>query len=335
MKKVSKALQGLPRLGKPLPTAEWAFHKLNPDEWEAAARYEYEREAVAWLEEVPDTIGHALADALRGQLHTDANTVEIATKIYWFCLPAGHNPVPLPKQAPWLDLPKKLRKEILQDMEYRKRLTLEHTLSPIKEASADAGGTLPAFIEPVVFNVDWRAKDEPLRAAFAAWLESANRAKRGAQWRPGKARTGPSPLLAALTDLVIMRGRRAGMTLRQTADLMDEFLCAAGASGKANSPVQRARACQQAEQKIRVVGYAWFLGMDRFRALLHRITGEAPPPHFFLYTHRRELRDWIDSKRAAGHVIPAGNLFVWEQTGDLARLNCPDLTELRKRNRGK
>lgn len=333
MKKVRKALQGLPRLGKILPPAEWAFHKLHPDEWEPAARYEYEREAVAWLEEVPDTIGHPLADALRGQLHTDANTVQLAYNLM-FCA-KDNKVVQLPAQLPWLSLTKKQRAEILQDMEYRKRLTREHTLAPIEEASADAVGTLPAFIEPVVFNVDWRAKDESLRAAFAAWLESANRAKRGAQWRPGKARTGPSPLLTALTDMVIMRGRRAGMTLRQTADLMDEFLCAAGASGKANSPVQRARACQQAEQKIRVVGYAWFLGMDRFRALLHRITGEAPPPHYFLYTHHRELRDWIDSKRAAGHVIPAGNLFVWEQTGDLARLNCPDLTELRKRNRGK
>jgi hypothetical protein len=285
------------------------------------------------LEEVPDTIGHPLADALRGQLHTDANTVEIATKIYWFCLPAGGKPVVLPKQAPWLDLPKKLRTEIMRDMDYRKRLTREHTLAPIEEAGADM--PLPAFIEPVVFNVDWRASDETLRNAFAAWLESAGKTKRGAQWRPGKARTGPSPLLAALTDLVIMRGRRAGMTLRQTADLMDEFLCAAGASGKANSPVQRARACQQAEQQIRVAGYAWFLGMDRFRALLHRITGEAPPPHYFLYRHHRALRDWTNTKRNAGHVIPAGNLFVWEQTGDLARLNCPDLTELRKRNRGK
>ena len=332
MRKASKALQGLPRLGKPLPTAEWAFHKLNPDEWEAAARYEYEREAVAWLEEVPDTIGHPLADALRGQLHTDANTVQLAYNLM-FCA-KDNKVVQLPAQVPWLSLTKKQRAEILQDMAYRKRLTREHTLSPIEEASA-GGGTLPAFIEPVVLNVDWRASDETLRNAFATWLESAGKTKRGAQWRPGKARTGPSPLLAALTDLVIMRGRRAGMTLRQTADLMDEFLCAAGASGKANSPVQRARACQQAEQKIRVAGYAWFLGMDRFRALMHRITGEAPPPHFFLYTHHRELRDWIDSKRAAGHVIPAGDLFVWEQTGDLARLNCPDLTELRKRNRGK
>lgn len=318
--KRGKDCQPLARLGKQsLPASEWAFHKVPPAEWDAVARYEYEREAAEYLDTVPDTIGHPLADALRGQLHTDANAVELATNIYLFCA-KDEKRVQLPAQRAWLDLSKKERSEVLRDMDYRMRLTREHTLAPIEEVTSNEM-PLPAFIESVTFNVDWRAKDEPLRAAFAAWLESANRAKRGAQFRPGKARTGPSPLLSALTDLVIMRGRRAGMTLRQTADLMAPFLCAAGASGKANNPVQRARACQLAEQRIRSWAAAWFLGMDRFRAILHRITGEAPAPHWFLHEHHRELRQWVDAKRSAGHVIPAGDLFIWEQTGDLDRLN--------------
>ena len=318
-----------------LPPAEWAFHKVPPAEWEAVALYEYEREAAAWLEEVPDTIGHPLADALRGQLHTDANTVDLAMKIYWFCAKDNKH-TPLPPQCAWLDLSKKQRAEILRNVDYRRRMEREHTLSPLVEIPGPgAVPPPPEFIEEVSFNVDWRASDDVLRTAFAAWLDKAHKGKRADQWRPAKNRTGPSPLLAALTDLVLMRGRRAGMTLQQTADLMSPFLRAANATSKAYSPIQRARACRQAEDRIRVVGYGWFLGMDRMRALLHRVTGEAPPVDYFLFAHRVELESWVNAKRATGHLIPEGNLFEWERTGALDRLNSPDLTKLRKRNRGK
>lgn len=334
--KHGKDCQPLPRLTKQtLPASEWAFHKVPPSEWEAVALYEYEREAAAWLETVPDTIGHPLAEAIRAQLQTDANAVEMAMNIYWLCA-KGDKYTPLPPQPAWLDLPKAKRVEILRNMEYRKRMEREHTLSPLVEIPGPgAVPPPPAFIEEVSFNVDWRARDEDLRAAFASWLEKANKAKRGAEWRPSKGRTGPSPLLAALTDLVLMRGRRAGMTLQQTADLMLPFLRAANATGKAFSPIQRARACKLAEQRIRVTAYGWFLGMDRFRAILHRIVGEAPAAHWFLYPHRVELEEWVNAKRAQGHLIPEGNLFAWERTGDLDRLNSPDLTKLRNPNRGK
>lgn len=331
MKKPTKTT----RAAKPtLPAAEWAFHRVPVEEWEAATRHEYEREYMRDLGSVPDLVDNEWARGVRKESRN--LQTQLVLLLFGF-EKSGKNEIKLPIPPPWLSLGKKQRAEMVQHQAWTNRMLTEQTPEPLVENPA-VGSTffsLPQFREEIAFHVDWRAKDEAIERAFRQWLSNARTQPYRQEWTPPKAKTGPRSFVSELVDLVIFRARRAGYTMKQTCDLMMPFLQESGGIGKAINPIQRARACQKAERKIYRDGAAWFLGCDNARAVLRDAVGDAPPIDFYLLLNHARLNEWAEARRAKGHFIPYGTLCAWEQTGDLKRLNSRHLTELRKRNRGK
>jgi hypothetical protein len=101
------------------------------------------------------------------------------------------------------------------------------------------------------------------------------------------------------------------------------------------NPIQRARACRKAQEKIHTAAGGWFLATYDMRAIIYRAVGEAPPPELFFQYQHKANEAWANKKQSEGYFLPPGPLYAWDQTDDLKRLNAPHLTELRKRNRGK
>lgn len=269
-----------------LPAAEWAFHKVPESELEAATEYEYQREAALMLD-------------------VKGTPQEVAQFWAFYLAPHGIPETNDPKQQkPWTQLPAAVRARCKARRKSWERHKADGALAPLVEITPPKiGQSDNNFAERVVFDVDWRAKDKALLKQFAAWLEQGRKAKRGflSELRP-HSRTGPKTNFPALCDLVIWRARRAGLTMKATRELMHPFLSWAGGIGKVINPIQRARACQNAQQKIE--GYA-AAGARAFYAL---------PKH-------RPIEDWI--ALAAGRAVPSL----------AAKLDA--LNKVPKRNRGK
>ncbi len=342
MKKVRKACQGLPRLGKQLPTTEWAFHEVPESDWEAATKHEYEREIARELGSVPDLTDCEWAETLRQQWLRAGKTADgardLCSALWLFgAEKSGKDEIPLPSILPWLALKKSERAEIVAHVEWSNLMMRDQSPQPLTEnlAIGTTFFSLPQFREEIAFHVDWRSKDDAIKAAFSNWLAKARTAPHRKEWHPGKAKTGPRTYVPDLVDLVILRGRRAGLTMNQTCDLMQPFLQAAGGVGKVLNPIQRARACRKAQEKIHTAAGGWFLATYDMRAIIYRAVGEAPPPELFFQYQHKANEAWANKKQSEGYFLPPGPLYAWDQTDDLKRLNAPHLTELRKRNRGK
>jgi hypothetical protein len=232
-----------------LPPAEWAFHRVPVEEWDAATNYEYQREAALLLNP-----GAGAPKELRQFWQ------------FWLAaagLPPSTNPI---KQKPWANLLPTVRRALASRFACWEQFIEQGTRAPLAEIRpARLGDPESAFLERVVFDIDWRARDAALVKKFTAWLVEGRKQKRGflPELRPAN-RTGPKAKAPALCDLVIWRCRRAGLTMKATAELVHPFLQRAGGIGKVCNPIQRARACQNAEKKIN--GYAQ-MGVQMFKRL--------------------------------------------------------------------
>jgi plasmid stability protein len=292
VKKAAKTTRAA-KHGKPttLPAAEWAFHRVPFEQWEAATNYEYQREAALLLNPKGST-----AKELRQfwQFWVSANGLPARTS------PKG--------QDPWFGLPRSVRSALTIKAASWAQVKTDGVRDPLTEMLS--GETRPpnsAFLERVVFVIDWRARDAALVKRFAAWVAEARKKKRGflPEMRPAN-KTGPKDSSPALCDLVIWRCRRAGLSMKATAELVHPFLQHAGGIGKVINPIQRARACQNAEKRIRATAQSF---MWMFNNL----------PTF------RPAENWIALAR--GERVPS----IIEQMGPHGgRLN-----KVPKRNRGK
>jgi hypothetical protein len=231
MKKAAKTT----RAAKPtLPAAEWAFHRVSFEEWKAAESYEYQREAAALLE-------------LRGTAQQ--------RKVFWQIWLAGHALPPNtdPKrQKPWMELPRQLRKKLQAISSGYHKFRDDGAFFPLTAIQPPSLQPPDSpFAERVVFDIDWRAKDVALVREFQHWLKGARKQKRGflQDFKP-PSRPGPKYSPSGLCDLVVWRGRRAGLTMKATNELMHPFLAHAGGIGKVINPIQRARSCQNAEKRM-------------------------------------------------------------------------------------
>ncbi|MBU3665542.1 MAG: hypothetical protein FGM15_06655 [Chthoniobacterales bacterium] len=205
------------------------------DEWEAACSYEYHRE-----------VSTALA----------TQKERVLPKAFWHhyfenrALPKDTHPL---NQPQWGELDAQIRKTQLAFHNGAKKYVAQSSLFPLSEvrpANLLAHKPCP-WTERVVFDVDWNATDGALLNGFKKWIADGRKEKRGGPiFFKVPQRTGPKSKAPLLCDLVALRARRAGLTMKETAELMRPFFQKAGGLGKVTNPVQRARACQNAERVI-------------------------------------------------------------------------------------